>query len=189
MVSLQKRAILPHPLWEFCQDVSFFVSLSLPVPQSIADGYVVQRMLTTSTTLMVAQSDGYWWSVKPTICLVCFLQINILATAPMVRQSSVTSGNIVISFCPAVPSTVRMVSCAGQCPWYLRTRWFQTGTHHSLYINKYYINDFAFDERTLKRKTAMTEHCIRGNKRFSPFSKTRKYWVGGDWVLTVWQML
>ena len=88
-----------------------FLSPSLKVLLMVGDGYAVQRML------MVAQSGGYWWSVKPTICLVCFLQINILATAPMVRQSSVTSGNIVISFCPAVPSTVRMVSCAGQCPW------------------------------------------------------------------------
>ena len=145
----------------------FIVWLSLPVPQSIADGYVVQRMLTTSTTLMVAQSDGYWWSVKPTICLVCFLQINILAQSEWYP----------------VQDNVHDLT------WYLQTRWFQTGTHHSLYIYKYYINDFAFDERTLKRKTAMTKHCIRCNKRFSPFSKTRKYWVGGDWVLTVWQML
>ena len=87
-----------------------FLSPSLKVLLMVGDGYAVQRMLTT-TTLMIAQSDGYWWSVKPTICLVCFLQINILATAPMVRQSSVTSGNIVISFRPAVFHSQNGILC------------------------------------------------------------------------------
>ena len=131
-----------------------FLSPSLKVLLMVGDGYAVQRMLTTTTTLMVAQSDGYWWSVKPTICLVCFLQINILATAPMVRQSSVTSGNIVISFCPAVPSTVRMVSCAGQCPWSdmvftnkMISNW------NSLYIYKYYVNGCIWWKDTQKKNS------------------------------------